>query len=122
MLIAFYWVQVNLKNSSLFAAEQIITACILKDWKLCSNAKEKIPYLLDNCGQEDYTQKEDIENEANNKVRKNIFSLFLKLENSKVTSIIKLEPWRARNSMSKLLKLKIVTLENSQFNALLKLD
>ena len=47
---------------------------------------------MDNRGERGYAQRKDVSNREDNKVSNAIFSLFLKLANSKVILIIRLKP------------------------------
>ena len=58
---------------------------------------QRIAYLIDNRRRGDYVQRGDIENESDKNVGDNIFSLFLSLVNSRLTSIIRLKPRTDKN-------------------------
>ena len=54
--------------------------------------------IIDNRGRGDYVQKEDVKDLTSEHARDTIFSLFLQLEKSRATSIIKLKYRTTRNS------------------------
>ena len=93
----FYWVQIDLKESLLFAAKYVISIHIFKDWRHYTDPKQRIAYLIDNHGRGDYVQRGDVENDSDIYVGNKIFSLFLGLSDSRVKVIIRLIPCTDRN-------------------------
>ena len=93
--------QVNLRDCIKFTAEHIIAVYILTDWKLCNNPKQNIVFLTNNREGGDYIQKCDIDELSDVDVGEQIFSLFLNLPNSRITSIIRLKSCTRQNSTYK---------------------
>ena len=59
---------------------------------------QRVATIIDNRGRADYVQKEDVEDLTNEHVGDKIFSLFLNLDSSRVTSIIKLRKRTGKHS------------------------
>ena len=96
--VGFYWVQLDLRDSVAFTAEHVVAVHIIKDWKLCENPDENVSYLFDNRGRGDFVQLKDIDVKGSVDVGESIFSLFLGIPHSRVTSIINLKRRTAKNS------------------------
>ena len=96
--VGFYCAQLDLKKSLSIAAEHLCVAHIFKDWKQCTDSKQRFAIIIDNQGRGDYVQKGDVEDLTSEHTGDTIFSLSLQLENSQVTSIIKLKRRTTRNS------------------------
>ena len=88
----------NLRNSVQFTAEHIVAVHVFKDWQLCDNPSNNVACLMDNCSQEDFVQICNINVKQGVDVGKTIFSLFLGIPNSCLTSIMKLKPHTEKNS------------------------
>ena len=83
--------QVDLRDYIKFTTEHIIAVHILIDWKLCNDPKQNIVFLTDNREGGDYVQKCDIDELSDVDIGEQIFSLFLNLPKSRITSIIRLK-------------------------------
>ena len=96
--VGFYWVQLDLRDSVTFTAEHVVAVHIMTDWRLCENPEENVIHLFDNRGQGDFVQMKDIDVKRSVDVGETIFSLFLGIPHSRITSIIKLKRRTAKNS------------------------
>ena len=98
LAVGFYWVQLDLRDGVQHAVEHVVAVQILKDWKLCEDPNENVACLLDNRGRRDFVQLRDVDVKRGIDVGETIFSLFLEIPNSRLTSIIRLEPRVGKNS------------------------
>ena len=79
-------------------AEHVVAVHILKDWRWCVDPNENIACLLDNRGRKDFVQLQDVDVESGVDLGENIFNMFLGIPNSRLTSIIRLQPCMKKNS------------------------
>ena len=98
LAVGFYWVQLDLRDGVQFTAEHVIAVHIFKEWKLCNDPEEYVACLLDNRGRSDFVQLQDIDGKRGTDVGENIFCLFLGIPNSRITSVIRLQPRTEKNS------------------------
>ena len=55
--VGYYWVQLNLKGSTLVPAEHVCAVHIFKDWRKCDNSSQRTAKIIDNRGRADCVQK-----------------------------------------------------------------
>ena len=98
LAVGFYWVQLDLRDGVRYTAEHVVAAHIFKDWKLCKDPEEYVACLLDNRGRSDFAQLLNIDRTDGTDAGEAIFSLFLGISDSRITSVIRIQPRTERNS------------------------
>ena len=71
---------------------------MFKDWRLHDNPSDNVAFLIDNQGQDDFVQICNVDVKCGVDAGETIFSLFLGMPNSRITSIMKLKPYTKKNS------------------------
>ena len=96
--LGYYWVQLDLKRSTLAPAEHVCAVHIFKDWRTCDNSSQRIAKIIDNRGRTDYIQKEDVEDLSDQDIGDKIFHLFLDMKYSRLTNMINLKRRQHKDS------------------------
>ena len=96
--LGYYWVQLNLKGSTLIPAEHVCAVHIFKDWRKCKDSSQHVAKITDNRGNADYVQKMDVEELSDENAGDKIFALFLGVEHSRLTNIINLKRRQHKDS------------------------
>ena len=96
--VGCYWVQLDLKGHIGIRAEHACAVNTFRDWRQCANSMQREATIIGNRGRADYVQKNDVEDLTNEHAGDKIFSLFLNLDLSRVTSIIRLRKRTVKDS------------------------
>ena len=76
----------------------MVVVHIFKNWQMSEDPSKNVACLMGNCDQGDFVQLSDIDVKCGVDVGDIIFSLFLRIPNSCLTSIIKLKPCAMKHS------------------------
>ena len=97
-LYSHYFITGEISCEIFHTAEHVVAVHILKDWRWCVDPNENIAYLLNNRGRKDFVQLQDVDVESRVDLGENIFNIFLGILNSRLISIIRLQPHTKKNS------------------------